>query len=94
MAAAIVGGNYCAAIIESRCTKHRGIEHRFKPHLDDAPDTAHHVHRSTIAVTAAPHAKLVAKLFWAFVIAEFKRDGLSGFEIAIEARGDTPKCGA
>lgn len=80
MAAAIVGGNYCAAIIESRCTKHRGIEH--------------HVHRSTIAVTAAPHAKLVAKLFWAFVIAEFKRDGLSGFEIAIEARGDTPKCGA
>lgn len=93
-AAAIVLGDHSAAITQSRCTKHRRIEHRLERHGHQTRRATAKLFRASAAMSAAPEAKLVAKLHRAFAIDEFKLDGLNGFEIAIEARGDARECGA
>ena len=83
MAAAIVRGDHSAAIIESRCTKHGGIERGFKPHRDYAPHAAHRVLPPSIAMTAAPEPKLVAKLLRAFVLSNHEGLGRVDHEVAV-----------
>ena len=87
-------GDQRAASTESRCTKHRGIEHRFKPHYYHAMHPARQLLPPVLAVTTTPEAKFVAKLLRTFPNFDRVGHGFRGVEIAIEVRSETHKGGA